>query len=89
MNEKSDENTNKCLCPTCDSPSYSRGLCQRCYNLARSLVKTGKTTWEQLQYFGKCLPCKTKAGDRLIWLRGENSKTIGEIDQAKAHKEDR
>jgi hypothetical protein len=34
----------------------SRGLCQRCYSLAYQRVRSGKTTWPELEASGLALP---------------------------------
>lgn len=45
----------KCLNPKCERKQYARGLCQSCYGLARHIVKSGKTSWEELEKNGKTL----------------------------------
>lgn len=50
----------KCLNPDCQTKRASRGLCQRCYQIAKNLVKNGKTTWDRLESKGKALPARTK-----------------------------
>jgi hypothetical protein len=39
---------------------FTRGLCPKCYNKAHHLVKTGQTTWEQLEQAGQAWPPVTK-----------------------------
>jgi hypothetical protein len=34
----------------------SRGLCQRCYSQAYQRVRSGKTTWSELEASGLALP---------------------------------
>lgn len=46
-----------CFVKTCNGTSIvGRGLCSRCYPTARYLVRTGKTTWEELEKMGLAKP---------------------------------
>ena len=51
-----------CLREGCKRDTYggSRGLCTSHYAVLQSLVKRGRTTWEQLEADGRALPKKTK-----------------------------
>jgi len=42
----------KCLIEECTEESYSRGLCQNCYQAARNMVRAGQTTWSKLIELG-------------------------------------
>lgn len=42
-----------CLTPECGKPGRTRGLCSRCYTVARRLVKDGRTTWDALEAKGR------------------------------------
>jgi len=54
---------NKCLNPECDRESNTRGLCLKCYGVARHLVATKKTTWQDMEQRGVCTkPNLTKSG---------------------------
>lgn len=44
----------KCLNPKCGRPEKSRGLCQKCYQTARHLVRVNRTSWRALADAGKC-----------------------------------
>jgi len=56
MTESTDGNPRqKCLRPDCERPARFRGLCNSCYGAASHLVRTKRTTWEQLISDGKCL----------------------------------
>ena len=41
-----------CLTPTCSRPSRTRGLCISCYVAASRLIKSGETTWSELESLG-------------------------------------
>ena len=45
-----------CLTDGCESPRFTRGLCQACYHAARRAIKTGRTTEEQLIAMNMLLP---------------------------------
>ncbi len=45
----------KCLNPKCENKSEVRGLCRSHYVYASLLVRTGNSTWEELEKHGKCL----------------------------------
>lgn len=51
-----------CLSPGCDRDTYggSRGLCLSHYAVKQSLVKRGRTTWEELEKNGLTKPKLTK-----------------------------
>lgn len=49
---------NKCLFPSCTKQSVTRGLCKTHYMYALRLVKSGKTTWEELEQSNRCKPPK-------------------------------
>lgn len=38
----------KCCVPRCDRREYSRGECKQCFRCACYMVRTGKTTWNEL-----------------------------------------
>lgn len=42
----------KCLIECCEREANSRGLCWPCYQSALRLVKSGKTTWDELVNMG-------------------------------------
>lgn len=46
-----------CMCG-CGRIAMCRGLSTGCYTRTRLRVKAGKTSWEQLEKDGKCLPAK-------------------------------
>ena len=47
----------KCTIPKCEATKISaRGLCVDCYLAARYQIKSGKTTWEQLESLGLVAP---------------------------------
>ncbi len=48
----------KCLTSYCDRAAKSRGLCERCYQLARYAVSKGRTTWQELEDKGFISPGK-------------------------------
>lgn len=48
-----------CIIPNCghvQALALGRGLCMKCYSLAKNLVKAGTKTWEQLEELGLALP---------------------------------
>lgn len=45
-----------CMVPGCDRPAKVRGLCQKCHASAVYAIKTGKTTWLNLERAGLCKP---------------------------------
>jgi len=49
----------ECLIDGCEREVKARGLCACCYQVARSMVAAGKTTWEVLETRGLALPSKT------------------------------
>lgn len=57
-----------CVRPGCDRTHYARGLCYNCYMTALRLVKTGKTTWVELQDNGKCRPANPTIGKTASWM---------------------
>jgi len=50
----------KCLVKDCDRHAVARGLCFPCYQVARTSVLLGKTTWEELQKLGLSTRVKTR-----------------------------
>jgi hypothetical protein len=44
----------KCLNPKCNKLEKSRGLCPKCYQTARHLVRFKKTSWQARAAAGKC-----------------------------------
>jgi len=42
----------KCLTHGCQRKACGRGLCKACHQAATSLIKTGDTSWEELENFG-------------------------------------
>lgn len=53
----------KCIrCKDCLGCGSCRGLCSRCYTVYRLLVAYKKTTWQQLEQEGKCLPATKRYG---------------------------
>lgn len=46
----------------------SRGLCATCYSAAIRAIKSGKTTWENLQLNRKCTPARVRTAEN--WLLG-------------------
>ena len=69
--------TDKCLNPNCNRAAHCRGLCNSCYQVAFSLVKRGKTTWENLESAGKSKPAikqsPSKATEWLLESDGEST----------------
>ena len=47
---------NKCLIENCEGKESVRGLCARCYQAARLVVKFGETEWVDLELLGLALP---------------------------------
>jgi hypothetical protein len=61
----------KCLNPSCLMKSGTRGLCSSCYQSARLLIASGKTTWEKLEASGRTKPTKGICGGHAgEWLLG-------------------
>lgn len=51
----------------------TRGLCNAHYNIVRTLVKTGQTTWEVLEQNGKASKPKKDKGKLVQWaLEGDS-----------------
>ena len=50
-----------CLLPGCGRPVKNRGLCNSCNLAAAKLIKAERTTWEQLEEWGMCLPPKPRS----------------------------
>lgn len=50
----------ECLIEGCNSKAKSRGLCVACYQTARQSVRTGKTTWADLEKVGLAKPSTRK-----------------------------
>lgn len=44
-----------CMFDLCERTPYSRGLCKGHYLVARNLVASEETTWDELIEKGKCL----------------------------------
>ena len=62
----------KCLFPKCNKKQRARGLCSNHWQYCRRLIVKGKTTFEELEKKGKCLPkSKTKNSDFYDWLELE------------------
>jgi hypothetical protein len=69
-----------CLTPDCVRQPQCRGVCRICYQAAYGLVRSGKTTWDTLEQFGRVLPvyhyaqnaavCMTPGCDREAFTRG-------------------
>lgn len=84
-----------CLRPGCGQPSKTRGLCQRCYAAAGTLVKEKKVTWQELVSAGKALEAKrwfgNSTGPARLWLLGDqadNGKVVvAPVPKPKRHKE--
>ena len=51
----------QCIAPGCDRPAYARGLCRKCYQLARLYVLSGKGTWERLVEAGYAKDVKSSS----------------------------
>lgn len=47
-------------------PSHSHGLCINCYQIACRLIKTGKTSWKQLEAAGKARPGEKSVSEWLL-----------------------
>jgi hypothetical protein len=45
-----------CLSKGCEKKAKTRGLCPSCYNSANHIVKSGETSWDQLEEMGLSLP---------------------------------
>jgi hypothetical protein len=41
-----------CLIRGCQNPVQGRGLCKACHSSAAHLIRTGTTTWEELEELG-------------------------------------
>ncbi len=62
---------NECLVPKCGRMAKSRGLCGACYQAAKTLVDSGKTTWEELEERKRVLPSRREtSGGRDNWFLG-------------------
>jgi hypothetical protein len=46
-----------------------RGLCLPCYDRVRRTVRTGETTWAELEATGRALPAKSRGEMMGDWLR--------------------
>lgn len=48
----------KCVVDKCTNTEAAdcRGLCLKCYSIAKKMVASGKTTWEQLEENGMAKP---------------------------------
>jgi len=47
----------KCCVPECSGDRIAgRGLCAGCYTTARYLIRSGRTSWEQLEALGLATP---------------------------------
>lgn len=57
-----------CLFPNCKNPLYARGLCRSHYQIALSLIKRDKATWEQLEKTKKVLPRSGKGSTTRDWF---------------------
>lgn len=53
---------NECIIPGCSGKPRIRGLCNTCYSTASLRVRSGLSTWEDLEKAGLALP--SKAADR-------------------------
>lgn len=61
----------KCLNPNCQRTARSRGLCDLCYQMANTLVRQGKTSWEVLEAKGRAkhpYHDRKGGGKRRQWL---------------------
>jgi len=69
-------------CPGCgrsypQSAKFDRGRCRACYQLMRSSVKDGTTTWEKLEKDGACDPPR-QAGRKPARTVEEIAQTVKE-----------
>ncbi len=55
-------------CLGCKRLAHSRGLCRVCYDRLRLVVKSGQTTWVQLEAEGKSRPPNPEGKQR--WVSG-------------------
>lgn len=62
---------NTCCYPECHRLPRTRGLCQYHYNVVRTLVMQGKTTWEEQEQRGTSLPPNPEARHR--WSKGRGT----------------
>lgn len=46
----------QCCVAGCSADAVTRGLCSKCYSSATALVKSKKTTWEELEKLGFAKP---------------------------------
>lgn len=53
-------NPKKCLVIKCENEAHTRGLCYRCYAVARTMLEKGETTEEVLVRKGMMTPKKVK-----------------------------
>ena len=58
----------KCLA-ACDRPAKVRGLCMRCYMLARRAAADGKTTMADLEAKGLILPANRSGRPSGAWKK--------------------
>jgi hypothetical protein len=43
-----------CMTEGCSNSARARGLCMKCYMAAHFRVKSGETSWSQLEALGMC-----------------------------------
>lgn len=67
-----------CLYPRCGASPHGRGLCVNHYNLALQLVRSGRTSWRELERSGKSQPVGKRRGDFTAWLLSSNNDKGGE-----------
>ena len=69
----------KCIVCGASSKRYYRGMCSRCYQSAQHAVKTGKTTWEEIEVLGLSEPAISAFG-----IRGGRSAFAKKFDERAA-----
>jgi hypothetical protein len=60
----------------CLNPIRSRGLCRSCYDAAYEDIRTGKTTWQQLEAEGKALPSNVTLSTYTLAKRSHKRKAV-------------
>lgn len=50
----------QCLIDGCEEEARWKGICGRCYHQAKTLIKEGKTTWEELADLRLCVEPEKK-----------------------------
>ncbi len=66
---------NPCLTPHCGKPSFTRGLCRKCYSVALGIVRDGVETWDSLAALGLALKA-SKRGPAIVNVASTGSRDL-------------